>query len=283
MEYNTNDLSKILDVSTNTIRRFEGKGYLSSDRDEQNGYGKFCPTDVEKLMYIAKYRKVGFSHEEIPFIMQEDLNTIKERFKVRKAELDEEIAHLQALSHMLKDDIMLMDRVEEYGTDVVEYKCSPFHYVIYRNKGELCTKGEQAKVLHHFMSTCTEFEYLYLFDREDLEARRMVFSEGVGANQRCTQKYGVQLSPRVLSYEKQPCLIRFMRIPLDFQTVADETPGELFSDIFAPFWEYMALHDLEMNGDAIALKLGYSKEDGKEWQYILMHLAIKPKGEKSDL
>ena len=38
MKYNTNDLSEILDVTTNTIRRFEEKGFLNPERNEQNGY-----------------------------------------------------------------------------------------------------------------------------------------------------------------------------------------------------------------------------------------------------
>lgn len=279
MGYNTNDLSKILDVSTNTIRRFEGKGYLSADRNEQNGYRKFTHTDVEKLMYVAKYRKVGFSHEEIPEILQEDLDQITERFAVKKAEIDAQIAHLQALSHMLKDDIMLMKRVEEYGADVVEYLCSPFHYVLYQMRGKLCVSGAQAKALHHFMSTCTEFEYLYVFEQADVEARRMVYSEGVGANQRCTAKYGVEITPQVVPYAKQPCVLRFMRVPLDFRDRVEEAPEEMYEYMFGPFLEYMKAHNLEINGDALGLKIGYAKEEGKAWQYVLLHLPVRPKEE----
>ncbi len=279
MEYNTNDLSKILDVSTNTIRRFEGKGYLSADRNEQNGYRKFNHLDVEKLMYVAKYRKVGFSHEEIPEILQENLGEIRNRFLTKKQELDAQIAHLQALSHMLKDDIMLMDRVEEYGPDVVEFICSPFHYVLYQKRGKLCVSGEQAKALHHFMSTCTEFEYLYVFEQADVEAGRMIYSEGVGANQRCTAKYGVEISPQVVPYAKQPCILRFMRVPLDFRGMADESPEELFDYLFGPFKQYIEEHDMVISGDALGLKLGYSKEEGKEWQYVLLHLPVKSRSE----
>lgn len=280
MEYNTNDLSKILDVSTNTIRRFEGKGYLSADRNEQNGYRKFTHTDVEKLMYVAKYRKVGFSHEEIPEILQEDLETIIGRFRGKKDEIDAQIAHLQALSHMLKDDIMLMKRVEEYGSEVVEFTCSPFHYVLYQKRGKLCVSGEQAQALHHFMSTCTEFEYLYLFEQTDVETERMVYSEGVGANQRCTAKYGVNISKSVVSFERQPCILRFMRIPLDFKGEAERSPKEMFEYLFGPFKEYMKEHDLTVAGDALGLKIGYSKEEGKEWQYVLLHLPVEKKNHK---
>lgn len=277
MEYTTNDLSRLLDVSTNTIRRFEGKGYLSADRNEQNGYRKFSNTDVEKLMYVAKYRKVGFSHEDIAELLQEDRETIMERFRRRKEQIDAEILHLHALSHMLKDDIILMNRVEEYGSDVIEMNCSPIHYVLYQKRGKLCATGKQAEALHHFMSKCIEFEYMYLFELEDIKAGRMVYSEGVGANQQRTYKYDVNVDPPVEAYERRPCLLKFMRIPLDFQGEADANPEEMYQYLFGELLKYMEEHKLTACGDAMALKIGYSKEEGKEWQYILLHLPVEPK------
>ena len=277
MEYTTNDLSRILDVSTNTIRRYEGKGYLSSDRNEQNGYRKFTHTDVEKMMYVAKYRKMGFRHEEITDILHEDLEAITERFKRKKEELDAEILRLHALSHMLKDDIALMKRVEEYGSDVIELNCSPVHYVLYQKSGRLCTSGEQAQALHRFMSTCTEFEYLYLFEQANVEAGRMIYSEGVGANQLCTRKYHVDVSAPVEAYERRPCILKFMRVPLDFRGEAENDPEGLYQFLFGDFLKYMEEHGLVIAGDALALKVGYAKEDEKEWQYILLHLPVEKK------
>lgn len=277
MEYTTNDLSRILDVFTNTIRRFEQKGYLSSDRNAQNGYRKFTHVDVEKLMYVAKYRKLGFAHEEIAEIFTEDLAAIAERFERKKEELDAEIFRLQALSHMLKDDIGLMKRVEECGSDVIEMNCSPVHYVLYQKAGSLCISGEQAETLHRFMSTCTEFEYLYLFDRADVEAGNMVYSEGVGAHQRCTLKYHVDVSAPVEAYESRPCLLKFMRVPLNFQSQAEQDPKGLYQFLFGDFLKYMEEHGLRIMGDAMALKVGYAREEAKEWQYILLHLPVGTK------
>ena len=55
MEYTTNDLSRILDVSTNTIRSFGEKGHLRVSRDEENGY---------VLGGDAMALKIGFSKED---------------------------------------------------------------------------------------------------------------------------------------------------------------------------------------------------------------------------
>ena len=62
MKYTTSELAKILGVSGNTIRRFDEKGYLSSKRSEENEYRQFDASDVEKLMYVMRYRREEMSH-----------------------------------------------------------------------------------------------------------------------------------------------------------------------------------------------------------------------------
>ena len=277
MEYTTKDLSRILDVSTNTIRRFEGMGYLSSDRNEQNNYRKFTHSDVEKLMYVAKYRKVGFSHEEISEILQEDRTAAIERFQQKKDEIDAQIAHYQAISHNLKDDIILMKRVEEYGSGVIELECSPMHYVLYQRRGVLCEDKTQSKALHKFMSTCPEFEYIYLFEQKDLEAGRLVYSEGVAANQKFTSKYNVDVEPPVESYERRPCILQFMRVPLYVKSEECGSAHEMHQYLFGAFYDYMKEHDLVQVGDVLGLKLGFSREEDREWQYVLMHMPVEKK------
>ena len=136
MEYSTQDLARILGVSTNTVRRFEAKGYLNSCRNEQNGYRQFDHTDIEKLMYINKYRKVGFSHEDIGLIFRQDIGGTLQMFKDKMAELECQIAQYKALQHMVKDDIQLMQRIEEYGSGMIETACCPVHYVLYQDRGD---------------------------------------------------------------------------------------------------------------------------------------------------
>ena len=65
MNYKVSDLSKILDISSNTVRRYEGMGYLSPDRMDANGYRVYGAEDVTKMIIINHYRKICFSHAEI--------------------------------------------------------------------------------------------------------------------------------------------------------------------------------------------------------------------------
>lgn len=277
MEYTTNDLSRILDVSTNTIRRFGEMGYLSASRNEKNGYRRFDLSDVERLMYVGKYRKVGFGHEEIAKMLQEEIGDTLRRFEERKEELDRQIAHYKALSHMLKDDITLMRRISEYGSEMIERDCSPMHYVLYQKKGELCTGEQQGQALHRFMSTCPEFEYIYLFEKADVEAGRCVFSQGVAANQIFTAKYEVDIAPPVELYERHSSIMKFIRLPLDFTDWKQLSEEELHGKLFGDFLDYMEANGLALAGDAIGLKIGYSRERDREWQYVLMSFPVDKK------
>lgn len=275
MEYTTNDLSKILDVSTNTIRRYEEKGFINSVRNEKNGYRQFDHVDVEKLMYTNKYRKAGFSQDNIAEMFRGDIPHKLRCFQDKMAEIDAQIAHLTAVRHMLKDDIGLMQRIEQYGSEMIEMDCSPMHYVLYQIGGTINMGKEQEEALHRFMSSCPEFEYIYLFRKEDAEAGRLVYSEGVAANQLVTKKYQVQVDPPVRVYERHPGILKFVRLPLDFRNEEMVSRKELQWILFGQFFDYMKQHDMVLAGDVVGVKIGMSREKGQDWQYVLMHFPVE--------
>lgn len=281
MKYTTNDLSKILDVSTNTIRRFEEKGYLRADRDGQNNYRQFSNADMEKLMYVGKYRKIGFGHEDIKELLQGDIDNILARLTDKKEELDYQIARYQAISHMMKDDILLIKNMKKYGNDFIERNCSPVYYILFMKKGEVCLENQREQELRCFMSSCPEFEYVYLFEKSDVEKNQCMYSEGVAAHHLCIQKYKVDITPLVESYESRPCILRFVRLPLDIMEQDVHGERALYEKmqtlLFGGLHEYMEEHDYILAGDALGVKIGFSKEENREWQYVLMHFPVAKK------
>lgn len=281
MEYNTNDLSKILNLSTNTIRRYEEKGFLSSVRDDSNGYRKFGSSDVEKLMYINKYRKIGFSQEEILGMFNDNIDNTIERYGEKMQELDDEIARLTAFRHMLKDDYLLLGRVKPFGDNMIEMIGSGMHFVLYQKNGNLNLGKENSDALHNFMETCPEFEYIYHFAKEDVEAQNLNYSEGIAANTRITDRYNVNTQFPVCEFSKQFCIMKFVRVPLDIQGEELMTRKDISHILFGQFLDYMSEHNYKLAGDVLGLKLCLSNEDGKEWQYLLMHYPIvEPEGVK---
>lgn len=124
------------------------------------------------------------------------------------------------------------------------------------------------------MESCPEFEYIYLFAKEDVEAGRIVYSEGVAANQLMTPKYKINVAPPVLSYESHPSILRFTRLPFDFKKKSRAAKQELQQILFGDFFDYMKEHDYVLAGDVLGVKIGFSKEEGQEWQYVLMHFPV---------
>lgn len=281
MKYTTNDLSKILDVSTNTIRRFEEKGYLRAERDDQNNYRQFNNSDVEKLMYVGKYRKIGFAHEDITKLLQGDIDNVFSLLTKKKEELDYQIARYQAISHMMKDDIILIKNMRKYGNNFIERNCSPVCYILFMKKGEVCLENQREQELRGFMSSCPEFEYVYLFEKSDVEKNQCIYSEGVAAHHICIQKYRVDITPLMESYESRPCILRFVRLPLDItkkETNEEKVRNEQMQTLlFGGLHEYMEEHDYILAGDALGVKIGFSKEENREWQYVLMHFPVEKK------
>ncbi len=274
MRYNTNDLAGILGVSTNTIRRFEAKGYLNAERNVQNGYRQFDHSDVEKIMYVEKYRKIGFSHEDVSQIFQADIGRTKSFFQDKMAELDRQIVRCMALRHMLKDDVDLIDKIEKYGGQTLEMDCCTMHYILYQEKGKICSGGYHRKALYRFMKQCPEFEYAYFFEKKDIEAGSSAYSEGILSNQIMTKKYEVCTDPPVQLYEAHYSVMKFLRLPLDFMDEKRISRKELQKLLFGDFLAYMEERGYILAGDVYGLKIGLSMEEGQEWQYVLMNFPV---------
>lgn len=268
--YTPSELSKILDVSTNTIRRFEEMGYLSEHRNVENGYRSFAHGDFEKLMYVNKYRDVGFSHKEIVEILDEDIASLLKRFEERKADIDNQIQKLQSISHMLKDDINLIKRVTEYDHDYIERDCSPVHYVTYMKKGELCLDKAHVEALHRFMSTIREYKNVYLFHKEDVEAGILEWDEAIVSHHIMTKKYGVDISPPVENYEKKPCVLKVVRVPIETRNERIATTEDLKYIFYYDILSYMEKKGYILDGDVMGVKMGTSKEEGEAYQYMLL-------------
>ena len=65
MRYKISDLAKLLDVSTNTVRRYEDMGYISAVRDENSGYRYYDDDGIFGVLNAKMHVKYGFSHEQI--------------------------------------------------------------------------------------------------------------------------------------------------------------------------------------------------------------------------
>lgn len=278
MRYKTGDLSKILNVASNTIRRYEEKGYLTPMREASNGYRYFDSDDVAKMVFISKYRKIGFSHDEIGQILQTDLNNVVELCQDKMAELDEQIATLTAVRHMLKDDVVMMKRVEEYGSDIMERPCVPFYYVSYQKNGKLLSSGKRGEKLYDFMYKCPEIKYCYIFRKENILNRRLVYEEAIAIKQKDSVKFNIAVdSDCVVAYDAKPSIMRMIKLPLDFTNEYEISNDEACEILFDNLLKYMDQNGYKCAGDAIVIRIALSKEKLRDWQYMLISIPYENK------
>ncbi len=278
MRYKTGDLSKILNVASNTIRRYEEKGYLTPIREAKNGYRYFDNDDVAKMVFISKYRKIGFSHDEIGQILQLDLKDGRAMCEAKMAELDEQIATLTAVRHMLKDDVTLMKRVDEYGMDIMEKPCVAFYYVSYQKNGKLLSQGTRGEKLYEFMYQCPEIKYCYIFRKENILKRRLVYEEAISIKQMDAEKFGVKQDAECIeAYESRPSIMQMIKLPLDFTNEYEISREEACRILFDNLLEYMDEKGYKLAGDAIVVRIGLSKEKLRDWQYMLLSMPYENK------
>ncbi len=101
--YKIGELSKILDVSNETIRNYEEKGLITSIREKNNNYRLYSTWDVFTLVDANIYRKFNFSIQEtINSLNAESYSESCSLLNKKISELEEEIYKKQLLLEWMK-------------------------------------------------------------------------------------------------------------------------------------------------------------------------------------
>ncbi|MDP3814140.1 MerR family transcriptional regulator [Pseudomonas sp.] len=92
-------LAKAAGVSAETVRHYTDLGLLQPGRDPQNGYQQFAQADLQRLRFIARARRLGFSLKDVQAILAraesgaapcgEVRDLLRERLAALQAHIDE--------------------------------------------------------------------------------------------------------------------------------------------------------------------------------------------------
>ena len=92
-------LAKAAGVSAETVRHYTDLGLLQPGRDPQNGYQQFAQADLQRLRFIARARRLGFSLKDVQAILAraesgaapcgEVRDLLRERLTALQAHIDE--------------------------------------------------------------------------------------------------------------------------------------------------------------------------------------------------
>lgn len=106
-------LAKAAEVSAETVRHYSELGLLQPSRDPHNGYQEFSQSDLQRLRFIARARRLGFSLKDVQAILAradsgaapcaEVRDLMRERLAALQAHIDE-CQRLALVMHNALDD-----------------------------------------------------------------------------------------------------------------------------------------------------------------------------------
>ncbi|WP_042456650.1 MerR family transcriptional regulator [Neobacillus dielmonensis] len=268
MKYKISELATVLNVTTNTIRRYEKMGYITSKRSENSNYRYYNEDDLSTFMNVRLLRKYGFTHTEIKDMKNSNLSDLISEYERRMREFDEQINYLTNLRHRLKDDLVLMKKADEMKQLCYIRDCVDFSYVLYQSNDEILTEPQRITAIQDYLYLSPEVVRIYLIRKEDVENNRFILNSGVAIKTAHLDRYHIKENDFTERYEKRKSLISFAKIPTNGEKNVKE-------DLLKEPFKYMQEHHLQMNGDIIGIVIANVIEEQQEMQYVLVGVPIE--------
>jgi DNA-binding transcriptional MerR regulator len=266
-KYKISELATVLNVTTNTIRRYEKMGYIRSKRSENSNYRYYNEDDLSTFMNVRLLRKYGFTHTEIGKMKNSDLAGLISEYEKRLKEFDDQINYLTNLRHRLKDDLVLMKKAEEIKPLCYIRDCVDLSYVLYQSRDEILTEPERVTAIQDYLYLSPEVLRVYLIRKEDVENDRIILNAGVAIKTAHLDRYNIKENEYTGRYEKRKSLISVAKLPVKGEKNIKE-------DLLKEPSKYMQEHNLKMDGDIIGIVISNVIEDQQEMQYVLVGVPI---------
>lgn len=277
MKYKISDLAKLLDVSTNTVRRYEEMGYIRSVRDEKSGYRYYNDDGVFGITDAKLMRKYGFSHEELDEMMNYNLSETIDAYEQKLNEMEAKIAYMSYVKHRMKDDLILMRRAESEN-GIYEKNCLELIYVLYKENGRLITEPGRLKKMQEFLYDSPEIQRVYILRKEDIENNNFRnINIGWSIKKMDMDKYGMVEDEYTEYYPSRKSLMGIAKLPI-WQDEIDRYSEEEFKEMFlGKHLQYIEEHDMKIVGDVIAIVITKAVEGDMHMQYLLVSVPVELK------
>ena len=259
MKYKTNELAKILGVTTNTIRRYEKNGYIEPEKSDDSGYRSYTKGDVVKIALIRQLRKCGFTHAEIEGFINNSMEGIREIAQKKLDDIDREMLRLKYLRHWLKDNIRLMDVCRDIGDGFVFMDCPPVYYVIYSSGDKLLTEKERLDTVYNFMYSAEEVQHIELYKAEELRQNKVITHRGWAVKEMDIERLNlhdmIKDNKYIEYYPQQKCMYGVLSFPSEYVDEPEKALPyiEAFNERKARF---MKENNIKECGDNMSFVLG---------------------------
>lgn len=274
MKYKISDLARLLNVSTNTVRRYEEQGYIQADRDENSGYRYYNDDSIFGIIRAKLLRKYGFKHEDLQEMKQYDIYQRIAAYEKRMSDMDEQIAYMTYLRHRIKDDCVLMKKAAELDT-LYEKECVEQIYVLYKEGAKLLLEPERLQKIHEFLYDSPEIQQIYIIPKAELDKGSFLICSGWAVKAVHMEKYNMTENEYTRRYPKQRSVMGISKIPASLEKLWEYSGEDLKSFMLGKYLKYIEENNMRIAGDVIGIVITKAMENGKDMIYLLMSIPVE--------
>ncbi|MCY8452344.1 MerR family transcriptional regulator [Bacillus spizizenii] len=271
MKYKISEVAALLNFSTNTIRRYEKMGYITSKRSETSNYRYYHEEDIIMLMNLKLLRKYDFTLPEIDGMKSSELPGLITAFERKIEEFDNRISYLKNLRHRLKDDLVLMKKSNGSNHCYIR-DCVDLSYVLYQSGDKLLKEPNRLATVQKFVNVSPEVQRIYLIRKKDVEKDHIILNAGWAIKSAHLEKYKIAHNEYTEKYDKRKSLLTMAKLPLNIDEASKSNSLKKFL-LNEPF-QYMENHNLQVTGDIIGIVVANVLEGNQAIQYILLGIPI---------
>lgn len=274
MKYTVSSLSKLLNVSSMTIRRYTQMGYITPEKNQTNNYTYYNSTDVNTIVRVRMYRKFGFTHEEIKKMFLCDLPEMIESFEHRLKCMNEEFEKLNYLKNMFKANMVMIKRIDEFEKGFITQDVEATYYIAYQDEDKLLKEPKRLKSIQEFMYNLPETKEVYIFKKENIDNNNFKYAVGFAAKKKDTDRFNIEINEYMTFQPVQKCIYFLLKTYFDDDKFADEN-NKLKKESFENAKEYLKKEKLKLNSNVLGFNITTLVEDGTAMTYTLICLPVE--------
>lgn len=273
MKYKISDLAKLLNVSTNTVRRYEDKGYIHAVRDPKSGYRYYEEEDIFNIMNTRLLRKYGFSHEELDGMRGFDIEQTIAAYEKRMQVMDEQIAYMTYVRHRIKDDLLLIKKAAQ-PSFVYEKDCVEQVFVLYQTGEQLLKEPKRLQKIQEFLYSSPEVQHIYIVRKTDFDRGKFIINIGWAVKDMHMEKYQMTENEYTERYVRKKSVMGVSRIPFVREAVSGFSTEQLKEMFMGNHLRYMKAHGMTVSGDIVGIVITRAAEEGSDMLYLLVSVPV---------
>ncbi|HEX9878375.1 MAG TPA: MerR family transcriptional regulator [Gammaproteobacteria bacterium] len=120
---NVHDLAKRAGVPSHVVRYYTQRGLLHPQRNAGNGYREFAASDLYRLQFICRAKRVGFTLTDIQMILGDadrgasPCQQVRRLVRRRATENEERLADAQRLQQRIREAVETWETVPDQPPD----------------------------------------------------------------------------------------------------------------------------------------------------------------------